>query len=194
MSDNQDSLQDQEGLLSPDTPLIFADGTSFYKKLAEEYIVHKTGFFILGPSGVGKSHYYRNQKQGEKHWIDADRVWRWSRAMPKGAWWEKQELIKDVESKCDIVTHEAKKMGFWLIGSANNWLRPDAIVIPHWKTHVKFIKKRELNFDGGARSTPKELAQVQRHRREILSWAKKGVPKFNSVEEAVNYLTQKMPK
>jgi hypothetical protein len=184
-----DPLQDQEGLLSMETPLVFADGTEFFKTLAKDYVVHEKGFFILGPSGVGKSHYYRNQKEGERHWIDADRLWRWSKAMPKGAWWEKGlEVSQDVESKCDIITAEAKKMGFWLIGSANNWLVPDAIVIPHWRTHVKFIKKRELNFDGGARSTPKDLAQVKSHRKLISLWEKKGVPKFNSVEEAIMYL------
>lgn len=185
---SKDQLQDQEGLLSAETPLVFTDGTAFFEKLAKEYIKHKRGYFILGPSGVGKSHFYRNQKEGERHWIDADRVWRWANAMPKGKWWEQPELIEDVEQKCDIITQEAKKLGFWLIGSANNWLRPDAIVVPHWSTHVKFIKKRELNFDGGARSTPKELDQVKRHRKWILGWVKKGVPKFKSVEEAANYL------
>lgn len=185
---SKDQLQDQEGLLSEDTPLIFTDGTDFYKKLAKDYVKHKKGYFILGPSGVGKSHFYRNQKQNVRHWIDADRVWRWSKAMPKGAWWEKLELIQDVEQKCDIITQEAKKQGFWLIGSANHWLKPDAIVIPHWNTHVKFIRLRELNFDGGARANPKELAQVKYHRNWILHWVKQGVPKFKSVQEAANYL------
>jgi hypothetical protein len=190
-----DPLQDQEGLLSLETPLIFADGTSFYTQLAEDYIAHKQGFFILGPSGVGKSHYYRNQPADEKHWIDADRVWRWSNAMPKGAWWEKgYKVIYDVEAKCDVITQEAKKQGFWLIGSSNRWLVPDAIVIPHWNTHVKLIKKRELNFDGGARSTPEDLAQLKNHRKEILRWSKAGVPKFNSVEGAVKYLEDQYGK
>lgn len=184
-------LQDQEGLLEPSVPLMFADGTDLYKKLAEEYIAHKTGYFILGPSGVGKSHYYRNQKEGGKHWIDADRLWRWAKAMPKGAWWENPELISDVEMKCDIITHEAKKLGFWLMGSACYWLRPDAIVVPPWEKHVEFIKKRELNFDGGARSNPKELAQLQKHRQWILTWTEQGVPKFDSIEDAANYLSAK---
>jgi hypothetical protein len=110
--------------------------------------------------------------------------------MPKGAWWEKPELILDVEMKCDIITNEAKKLGFWLLGSANYWLKPDAIVLPPWETHIQFIKKRELNFDGGARSNPKELAQLKKHRDWILTWMKEGVPKFDSIEEAVNYLAQ----
>jgi hypothetical protein len=194
MSDS-DLLQDQEGLFALETPLIFTDGSAFYKNLAREYIAHKKGFFILGPSGVGKSHYYRNQKEGEKHWIDADRLWRWSKAMPKGAWWEKGgKVIENVESKCDVITEEAKKMGFWLIGSANRWLTPDAIVVPHWQTHIKFIKKRELNFDGGARSTPEDLVRLKRHRKEISQWIKKGVPKFISVEEAIKFLEENYKK
>jgi hypothetical protein len=108
--------------------------------------------------------------------------------MPSGAWWKSLEKIEEVEQKCDVITLQARKLGFWLIGSANNWLRPDAIVIPPWKTHVKYIKMRERNYDGGARSDSKSLAQVQCHRRWILSWARKGVPRFDSVEDAVNYL------
>ena len=184
-------LQDQENLLNQKTPLIFTDGTEFYQKLTKEYVQHKKGFFILAPSGVGKSHYYRNQKEGEKNWIDADRLWRWAKAMPKGAWWEDPKIIEQVEQQCDLITMHAKKLGFWMLGSACWWLKPDAIVIPHWKTHVKFIKIREKNYDGGAKSDPKALEQVKRHRKWILTWAKKGVPKFNSVEEATKYLASR---
>lgn len=190
MPDN-DHLQDQDGLLELRTPVIYADGTAFYNQLAQEYIAHEMGFFILGPSGVGKSHYYRNQPADARHWIDADRVWRWSKAMPKGAWWEKGiDVISEVEARCDVVTQSAKNQGFWLIGSSNRWLKPDAIVIPRWQTHVKLIKKRELNFDGGARSTPEDLAQLKRHRAEISLWMKQDVPKFYSVAEAVHYLEE----
>jgi len=182
-------LQDQKGLLRDDVPLVFSDGTNFYKKLAKEYIVHKKGLFILAPSGVGKSHYYRNQKPGQKHWVDADRLWRWTKAMPAGAWWEKPEITEQIEQQCDVITMHAKKLGFWMLGSANFWLKPDAIVIPHWKTHVKFIKIREKNYDGGA--TSDSLKQVLEHRKWISLWKKKGVPKFGSVEEAVEYLTKK---
>lgn len=181
-------LQDQEGLFEQKTPLIFADGREFYKKLGEEYIVHKKGFFILAPSGAGKSHYYRNQKEGEKHWIDADRLWRWAKAMPVGVWWENLESIYDVEKKCDMITYEARKIGFWMLGSANSWLKPDAIVIPNWKTHIKFVKIREKNYDGGAKSDEVALSQLRNHRKWISLWAKKGVPKFKSIEDATKYL------
>ncbi len=182
-------LQDQDNLLDPETPLIFTDGTEFYKKLAEEYISHKKGFFVFAPSGSGKTYFCKNQKEGKQNWIDADRLWRWAKAMPKGAWWEKVELIDQVDQQCDIITLQARKLGFWMMGASCNWLKPDAIVIPKWKAHVNLIKKRELNYDGGAKSDPKSLAQLKAHRKQILAWRKKGVPKFDSIEKAVNYLT-----
>ncbi len=179
-------LQDQDGLLEIDTPLVFADGTAVYSEFAKRYITHRQGFFILGPSGIGKSHFVRGQAAGEQHWIDADQLWRKTRAMPAGAWWEQLEVIEAVEQRCDTITAQAKRLGFWMLGSACNWLQPDAIVIPDWDTHVDYIKQRELNYDGGA--TSDHLAQVENHRREILGWADKGVPKFDSVDAAINHL------
>lgn len=177
-------LQDQDGLYQLDTPLVFSDGTDTYNKVGEEFVRHKKGFFILGPSGIGKSHFIRNQVH-EKHWIDADWLWRTTRAMPAGAWWENLETIVEVEQRCDIITSESKKQGFWMLGSACNWLKPDAIVIPHWQTNVKYIKIREKNYDGGI--TSDRLPQLKSHRKEILGWQKNGVPRFYSVTEAVKY-------
>lgn len=188
-------LQDQEGLYPSSTPLIFTDGTKFYEDLSKKYISHKKGYFILAPSGVGKSHYYRNQKEGEKHWIDADRLWRWSRAMPLGPWWEESgEICDQVDQQCDITTMHAKKLGFWMLGASNFWLEPDAIVIPEWETHVGYIKMREKNYDGGAKSDPESLERVKRHRKWIQQWAEKGVPEFKSVEDAINYIQKEYSK
>ncbi len=179
-------LQDQEGLLKSSTPLKFADGTKTYEKFAEEYIQHKKGYFILGPSGIGKSYFVRHQKVNEKHWIDADQIWRKARAMPIGAWWENLPAIEAIEQQCDIITVQAKKIGFWMLGASCDWLKPDAIVLPHWQTHVRYIKKRELNYDGGA--TTENLDQVLRHRAQIRKWAQTGVPKFKSIDSAIDYL------
>jgi hypothetical protein len=179
-------LQDQDGLLEIDTPLMFADGTETYQKFADEFVTHKKGYFIMGPSGIGKSYYVRRQKVGEKHWVDADQLWRKARAMPMGPWWEELAVIEQVEEQCDIVTAQAKRLGFWMLGSACRWLKPDAIVIPDWDTHVGFIKQRELNYDGGIKSD--QLEQLKNHRNEILGWADQGVPKFKSVNQAIDYL------
>jgi len=174
--------------MKSNTPLIFANGTSIYKRFAKKYITHKKGFFIMAPSGVGKTHFIKSQKKN--HWIDGDELWMATNAHPDGAWWlEKISVIEEIDQRCDLITAQAKKLGFWIMGASNNWLPPDAIVIPPWSTHKKYIKYREThNYDGGAKSD--KLAQVMSHRNWIMQWEKKGVPKFTSVEKAVNFLTK----
>ena len=174
------------GSLNLKTPLIFADGSSVYKKFAREFITHKRGFFIMAPSGAGKTHFINNQKK--KHWMDGDALWEETKAHPKGAWWlEPLDTIDEIDQRCDVVTVQAKKLGFWIMGASNNWLKPDAIVLPNWSTHKKYIRFREMNdYDGGAKSD--RLSQVLGHRRWIKQWVKKGVPEFKSIEEATNYL------
>lgn len=174
------------GTIDPKTPLIFSDGTEVYKKFAKEHITHKKGFFIMAPSGSGKTYFIERQK--EKHWLDGDSLWEITNAHPKGEWWLWEgEAIDEIDQRSDVITVQAKKLGFWIIGASNFWLKPDAIVLPHWSTHKKYIMDREKNnYDGGAKSD--RLGQVLGHRKWIRQWAKKGVPVFNSVAEATNYL------
>lgn len=173
------------GKLDFKTPLMFADGSALYKKFAQESTPHKKGFFIMAPSGAGKTYFIERQK--EKHWIDGDSLWEATNAHPKGEWWLWGELIDEIDSRSDFITREAKKLGFWIIGASNNWLKPDAIVLPHWSTHKKYIITREKNnYDGGA--TSDRLSQVLGHRKWIRKWAKKGVPVFKSVREAADFI------
>ena len=173
-------------LLKPDCPLVFTDGTKVFKKLAQKYITHKTGYFILAPSGAGKTHFIKNQK--EQHWIDGDEIWMMAKAHPEGQWWlEEIPVINEIDQRCDVITVEAKKIGLWIMGASNYWLKPDAVVIPDWKTHRKFISMRETsNYDGGA--TSEDLERVKKSRVWMSRWEKESVPIFKSVEEAVNYL------
>ncbi len=177
-------------LLGPDMPLVFSDGTSIYNKLKKKYITHKVGYFILAPSGTGKTHYVK--KQIKPHWVDGDHLWMSAKAHPNSQWWlDPIEVINEIDQRSDIITAEAKKLGFWIIGASNYWLKPDAIVIPNWKTHKKFIKIRETtNYDGGA--TSGKLNQVKAHRNWISKWKKQGVPSFKSVEEATKFLANKI--
>jgi len=173
------------GTLDFKTPLIFADGTSVYEKFAKESISHKKGFFILAPSGSGKTYFIEHQR--EKHWIDGDSLWEAANAHPKGRWWLWGDLIDEIDSRSDSITREVKKLGFWIIGASNNWLKPDAIVLPHWSTHKRYIKERELaNYDSGA--TSDRLSQVLGHRKWIRQWIKKRVPCFDSVQRAADFL------
>lgn len=174
-------------------PVSFGDGSSVFKKFMDEYLVHKKGFFILAPSGTGKTYFVKNQK--EKHWIDGDDLWIATGAHPNRAWWtEGLETIFEVDQKSDIITKQAKKLGLWIIGasnyvkSSNYWLMPDAIVIPDWRTNKRYIIEREKDhYDGGA--TSKDFGQVIHHRKDLLRYARKNkVPVFKSVKEAADFL------
>jgi len=179
-------------VLAFETPLIFSDGTDFWEDVAKKHIRHKRGFFILGPSGSGKTHFVKSQK--EHHWIDGDVLWEGSRAHPKGEWWlESGEVISKIDARSDVMTEQAMMRGHWVIGASNNWLKPDAIIIPNWATHKKYIRHREQHgYDGGAKSDAFE--QVLWHRNWIMQWEKKGVPKFRSAFEAEEYLLNKYKK
>lgn len=171
--------------LNGNTPIAFTDGSTVYEKLAKNYITHKKGFFILAPSGAGKTYFVNNQT--DKHWVDGDKLWEATGAHPDVAWWTMDpDVINEVDQRSDIITVQAKKLGFWIMGASNFWLKPDAIVIPPWDTHKKYIKHREETaYDGGALT--KDLKQVQSHRKVILKWAEQGVPKFKSIPEADDY-------
>jgi len=183
---------DGKPLLFPGTPLVFCDGQKVYNKLAEKYLRHSRGLFIVAPSGAGKTYFTKSQK--EKHWIDGDELWMATDAHPAGAWWEDKDNgnslnMKEIDAKSDIVTMEAKKLGFWIIGASNLWLVPDAVVIPDWELHKSYINNRQNNnYDGGA--TNDRLQQVINHRERIIKHAKdNNVPIFKSVDDAVKYLT-----
>lgn len=142
----------------------------------------------MAPSGAGKTHFVESQK--EPHWLDGDDLWMSAKAHPDGPWWlEPLETITEIDSRSDVITVEAKKLGFWIVGASNSWLKPDAIVIPHWSTHKKWIGIREKTiYDGGA--TSDKLDQVISHRKWILKWEKQGVPKFKTVEAATEFLAK----
>lgn len=170
------------------TPLVFSDGREFYEALAKKFIRHKKGLFILAPSGAGKTHYCSNQT--EQHWIDGDELWIGAKAHPPTEWWtESLDIINQVDQRSDVITMEAKNLGFWIMGASNYWLRPDAVVIPDWETHKSYIEYREKNnYDGGAKSDA--LGQVKGHIEVIKKWhTDEGVPLFNSIDEAVSDLT-----
>ena len=106
-------------LLKLNTPLVFADGTEVYKEFKKKYITHKIGYFILAPSGAGKTHFVINQK--EPHWIDGDEVWMSARAHPDNQWWlEPLDVINEIDQRSDIITVKAKKIK--KVTGHRNWI------------------------------------------------------------------------
>ncbi|HMH70355.1 MAG TPA: hypothetical protein VK502_03060 [Candidatus Saccharimonadales bacterium] len=170
------------------SPVIFADGTEFYTALASIYKTHPRGLFILAPSGTGKTYFVTAQR--EKHWIDGDYLWPATNAdLNTDEWNNDQESVEEINRRSDVITAQVKKLGFWVVGSSNDSLKPDAIVIPPWRTHREYIRKREgKEYDGGAKS--EDFKAVLAHRKIIKKWQKKGVPCFNSIEEAADFLAR----
>ncbi len=177
-------------LYQKSTPLIFSDGTKIYEELKKEYITHSKGYFIYGPSGIGKTYFINQQK--EKKWIDGDLLWSITKAFPDGDWWNwSGEEIDQIERRADVITEQAKQLGFWIIGASSVNMIPDAIVIPDLKTHLDYIKHREShNYDGGIKSD--DLDKIKRNRKYFSRFEKDGVPIFKSVDEAVDFLENKM--
>jgi hypothetical protein len=176
-----------DNLYEETTPLVFSDGTNIYNDLKKEYVTHNKGYFIYGPSGVGKTYFVNHQK--EKNWIDGDLLWSLTKAFPAGDWWNwSGEKIDTIERRADVITEQAKKLGFWIIGASSVNMVPDAIVIPDFDTHLSYIKYRENNcYDGGIKSD--DLNKIKRNREHFSRFHKSdNVPIFKSVDEAVLFL------
>jgi hypothetical protein len=181
--------EDKFDLFDGTTPLVFADGSDFYGTLAKTYRTHKKGLYILAPSGSGTTYFVHAQT--DKNWLDGDVLWMSAHAHPEGPWWRKRgsEFLQ-IMRRSDVLTYEAIKQGFWVVGSSNYDLVPDAIVLPDLETHKRYIHTRETtNYDGGI--TSGQVEQLRHERDWVAGYAKKGVPQFNSVAEAAEYLASK---
>ena len=95
--------------------------------------------------------------------------------------------IDMIERRADVITEQAKKLGFWIIGASSVNVVPDAIVIPDFDTHLSYIKYRENNnYDGGIKSD--DLDRIKNTREYYSRFSRDGVPIFKSVDEAVYYI------
>lgn len=104
-----------------------------------------------------------------------------------GDWNDSADSVLEINNKCDVITNKAKKLGFWVVGSSNNFLKSDAIVLPKWNTHKSYIAAREkTSYYEGA--TSNDLDGVKAHRAVIRKWRKYGVPCYESVQDTAKYL------
>lgn len=170
-----------------DGPRILTKSTDTYKVFLDETIPHTKGYFILAPSGTGKTYY--TSRQIEMHWIDGDALWNAAGAHPQVQWWTMGlEMILEVDARSDVITQEAKRLGLWIMGASNNWLTPDAVVLPPLETNIEYIKRREVeNYDGGLTSS--QIDQLKSHRQHIQEMAlAKGIPVFESIDAATAHI------
>lgn len=191
-SPRKSTRRNEHRITESNIPVIFCDGTAIYEELAKTYLRHRQGYFILAPSGSGKTYFVTHQTK--KHWIDGDVLWPITGAdFSDDAWDTDTSAVFEINARSDVITEQAKKLGFWVIGSSNRYLQPDAIVIPEWETHLSYVQSRESNidtFDGGA--TLADMDGVKGHIAWIeKTWPSDKVPYFKSVQEAASYLEKK---
>jgi hypothetical protein len=172
--------------LSLNAPVMFTDGTEVYNKLALNYRAHAKGYYILAPSGSGKTYFVT--RQTVKDWVEGDELWLATHAHPNGPWWEEPlERRVELEARSDVITQEAKRLGFWIIGGSNTWLRPDALVMPSLRLQKRYILERETSQNDVGFSLDQE-DRILAQRKWFLRWIKQGVPKFDSVDAATVYI------
>lgn len=167
---------------------MFAVKKSVLDELSKKYRVHSKGFFILAPSGSGKTYFIEHQITND--WIDGDYYWSLSGAdYSSDDWNYDNSEVAMINKRCDVATTAALKRGFWIIGASNDSLKPDAVVIPDWDTHLSYIAKREdSNYDGGAKKS--DIDALNKHVLWIRKKWQGRVPFFKSIDGAVYYLTK----
>lgn len=173
-----------ENLYDANVPLVFSDCTEIFNELKKEYKIQEKGYFIYGPSGVGKTYFIKSQVV--ENWIDGDVLWSATKAFPNGDWWNwSGKEIDEIEKRADVITEQVKRLGFRIIGASSVNFVPDAIVMPDFETHLKYIQYRETHqYDGGMKSD--DLEKIKRNREYFLRFQKAGVPIFKRVQYLEN--------
>lgn len=121
---------------------MFSNGKKVYKNFDREYKKHKKGYVILGPPGVGKTTFVKNQKGKKKDWIDSDDL-----LSSLGVKWHQNEKnLMDLRLnylRADYMLEQSKQLGYRIIGALFWEYIPDAIVIPPLKIHKKYMLSRK---------------------------------------------------
>jgi len=162
---------------------MFIDGISVYNNIDKSYNKHKKGIVILGPPGIGKSTWLKNQKKtkGKKDWIDTDYL---STKLNVKHNLNKTNPI-DFElgmRRSDYMLAQSKLLGYRIIGALFWEFKADAMVIPPLKQHLLYTSKRkDLNV-----KLIKQLRKTFKEQAKILN-----IPIFNSIDKAFKYTTEK---
>lgn len=157
---------------------MFTSDTKVYSKYNKYYKKHKKGYVILGPPGIGKTTFVKNQVGKKKDWIDQDDLY-----YDLGVNWHLNKN-NDKEFKlnylrADYMSEQSKLLGYRIIGSLLWEYIADAIVIPPLELHKKYMANRkDLIY--------KNVINI---RRILFRHAKKNkIPIFDDIVDATNYL------
>ena len=157
---------------------MFNDATAVYTKYDKKYKKHDKGYVILGPPGIGKTTFVRNQKGSKKDWIDQDDLFR-----DLGVKWHfnnnNENDFKLNYLRADYMSEQTKLLGYRIIGALFWEYKADAIVIIPEKLHKQYLSKRkDLKLN-----TVKEIIKYLRDHAK-----KNKIPIFDSILAATNYL------
>ena len=157
---------------------MFTDASSVYSKYDKKYNKHDKGYVILGPPGIGKTTFVRNQSGKKKDWIDQDDLFK-----DLGVKWHfNMKNEKDFQLnylRADYMSEQTRSLGYRIIGALFWEFKADAIVLLPLDLHKKYLSKRkDLN-----------LKIVLDIRNYLSEHAKKNkIPIFDSIIDATKYL------
>lgn len=157
---------------------MFTSGKKVYSKYNKNYKKHKKGYVILGPPGIGKTTFVKNQIGKKKDWIDQDDLF-----FDLGVTWQinknNKKEFKLNYLRADYMSEQSKFFGYRIIGSLFFEYIPDAIVIPSLELHKKYlVTRKDLIY--------KNIIEI---RKVLFRIAKKNkVPLFDNIKDATNYL------
>ena len=164
--------------------LKFTDGEDVYKDFNTKYKRHKKGYIILGPPGIGKTTFIKNQKGKKKDWIDADHILGYkSLNITKGDCDFNNHKNCMERRLCymraDYMLEQSRCYGFRIIGALFWEYKADAVVIPPLKQHKLYAESRK----------DLDLNKIKNMRKIFLSHARKyKIPVFQSINDAANHL------
>lgn len=157
---------------------MFSDGNAVYTKFNKKYKRHKIGYVILGPPGIGKTTFVKQQSGVKKDWIDQDDLFHCL-----GVRWTMNQKNKNEFKlnylRADYMSEQSKLLGYRIIGSLFWDYKADAIVIPPLKLHKEYLQNRQDLTETHAIAVRKLLIKNAKMYK---------IPMFDSIESATNFL------